>query len=58
MTVLELIDKLAELPEECRNLPVEISTETEGGDIQSVTAQTGANKIWWMPDRIKLDTRY
>lgn len=58
MTVQELIDKLTELPEPLRALPVWIETESEGADVKEITAKIGESKIWWQADRIVLSGRY
>jgi len=58
MTVQELIDKLGELPEDQRNIPVRVETETEGAELTDVRVSTGGNKIWWQPDSITLSSRW
>jgi hypothetical protein len=61
MTVQELIDKLNELPENLRNIPVRIATENEDGDLTEVIANIpsiGGSKIWWMADHVTLSARY
>jgi hypothetical protein len=56
MTVQELIDKLSELPEDLRGLPVRIETENEGDDLTEVSARR--SKVWWQADHITLLSRY
>ena len=58
MTVQELINKLSEIPEGLRQIPVEVETETEGGSVESIRVKTGNGKIWWEADHVVISAQY